>query len=211
MAFIAFEGLDGAGKSTLIQSLATHLKQARHNVVLTREPGGSPLGEQIRQLLLKKEGDPPVPRAELLLYEAARAQHVERTLRPAIQEGTWVLCDRYSASSLAFQVGGRSISRDVVDYLNEYATGGLEPHLWVLLDLPTEESLERIHRRSEAGEEKDRMEEEALDFHQRVRSYYLKLAQENPQQWFVLDAYEAPQDLFQKLLEVLQQRGLLGG
>src|SRR6185312_272345 len=128
----------GAGKSTLISGLTKEIKALGESVLVSREPGGSELGEEIRKLLLRISHDEPVPRAELLLYEAARAQHVEKIIRPALQRGEWVLCDRYSASSIAFQSGGRGLSRDKIDWLNDFATSQLKPALWVLLDLSTE-------------------------------------------------------------------------
>src|SRR5690606_18259505 len=145
-----FEGLDGAGKSTLIEGLKSHIETSGSksgpgaSVVLTREPGGSVLGDEIRELLLRTKGEAPVPRAELLLYQAARAQHVEVTIRPALKNGAWVLCDRYSASTVAFQAGGRQLPRPAIDWLNSYSTDNLEPDLWVLLDLTTEEAAKRM-------------------------------------------------------------------
>lgn len=147
MAFLVFEGLDGAGKSTLISGVENHLKALGQKVHLTREPGGTPLGEEIRQQLLRVEGDTPVPRAEMLLYEAARAQHVDRVIRPGLAEGKWILCDRFAPSTVAFQVGGRGLDRTAIDYLNSYATDGLLPDLVVLVDLPVEESLARMAKR----------------------------------------------------------------
>ena len=211
MAFIVFEGLDGAGKSTLIQSLQKYLQDQGHTVVLTREPGGTPLGEELRGILLRKEGDTPCPKAELLLYEAIRAQHVEKKIAPALAENHWVLCDRFTASSLAFQVGGRQLSREPVDWLNNYATGEVTPRLTVLLDLSTEVSLSRLHGRAQAGAEQelDRFEQEAADFHKRVRHYYLQLAEEQGENWLVLDAEKSPENLFAELLEVLRERKCL--
>lgn len=204
MAFVVFEGLDGSGKSTLIKKLKAHLEDSGVQVVLSHEPGGTELAEQIRHLILKTEGEAPVSMTELLLYEASRAQHVETLIKPNLEAKKWVLCDRYTGSTLAFQCGGRGIDRSVVDQLNQFATQGLKPDLWVLLDLSLEES-ER--RRKARGEEEDRLESEAADFHQRVRDYYLKLAEEDPKTWVVLNAEKPVDDLFETLLKELSERG----
>ncbi|MCB0392699.1 MAG: dTMP kinase, partial [Bdellovibrionales bacterium] len=171
MAFLVFEGIDGAGKSTLMNSLKEELIKKNQEVVVTREPGGTALGEELRQILLKKEGDTPVPRTELLLYEAIRAQHVERVLKPAIEQEKWILCDRFTASTLAFQAGGRQLDRGPIDWLNSYATDGIAPNLFILLDLEPNVGQKRM-----LGREKDRFELENSDFHHRVRNFYLKLA-----------------------------------
>lgn len=204
MAFIVFEGLDGAGKSTLIELLKQHLKNSNTPLVLTREPGGTELGDEIRQLLLRKEGDAPVSRAELFLYQAGRAQHVEKIIKPSLAKNIWVLCDRYYASTVAFQSGGRELNRKVIDQLNEIAVDGVEPDLWVLLDLTTEEAAKRMQ-----GRELDRFESENREFHERVRKSYLSLAKASPQNWLVLDASVSPEKLFKTLISRLQELELL--
>ena len=210
MAFLVFEGLDGAGKSTLIDGIKSHLQSLDQAVHLTREPGGTPLGEEIRLQLLRVTGDTPVPRAEMLLYEAARAQHVDRVIRPGLKEGKWILCDRFAPSTVAFQVGGRGLDRKAIDYLNDYATDGLKPDLVVLVDLPVEESLKRMSRREEEkGQEKDRFEREARQFHEGVRASYLRQAEEDPQRWLVLDGMQTPPQLLQTLLSKLEIKGWL--
>ena len=191
MAFWVFEGIDGAGKSTLIQLVKDQLLKENLEVVLTREPGGTALGEELRAILLRTHSEAPLPKTELLLYEAIRSQHVEKVIRPALEKKSWVLCDRYTASTLAFQVGGRKMDRVAVDWLNEFATSSLKPDTTILLDLDTKLGQKRMENRA-----LDRFEQEALDFHQRVRDYYLKLAKENPQNWRVLDAQNTPEDLF---------------
>ena len=138
MAFIVFEGIDGSGKSTLIGSLVERLKEKELRYKLTREPGGTPLAEEIREMLLRTEGESPIPRSELLLYQAARAQHVEAVIRPSLGRKEWVLCDRYTSSTLAFQAGGREINEEQIVWLNDYATDKCYPDLWVLLDLPVD-------------------------------------------------------------------------
>ena len=202
MRLIAFEGLDGSGKSTLIQEISAKLTTKGQTVVITREPGGTPLGDEIRHLLLRTTGDAPVPRAELLLYEAARAQHVERVIRPALAEKKWVLCDRYTASSVAFQAGGRTLPRENIDWLNEFATDHVHPDLWVLLDLSAEDAFRRME-----GRKLDRFEREARDFHERVRAGYLALARENSTRWVVLDARQPAVELCSQLVVEFKNRG----
>ena len=202
MPFIAFEGLDGSGKSTLIGSLAEKLKAKGQSVVVTREPGGTRLGDEIRKLLLAVREDPPVPRAELFLYEAARAQHVDAVIRPAIARGEWVLCDRFAASTLAFQCGGRRLEERVVGALNAIAVDGVEPDLWILLDLPVEESLKRRQNR---GTALDRFEREEQDFHERVRRHYLQQASKGGN-WAVIDATQSPAQLRDQVARLFEER-----
>lgn len=199
--FLAFEGLDGSGKSTLIKGLERELKAQGQAYVISREPGGTELGTEIRQMLLRVKGDAPVPRSEALLYQADRAQHVEKLIRPSLESGKWVFSDRFAASSIAFQAGGRDISRDQIEWLNHFSTGGLEPDLYVLLDLSVEESLRRLSGRDA---EADRFEREAKDFHQRVRNGYLTIAK--GERWLVLDAAESTGRLLEKLLGALRER-----
>ena len=209
MAFLAFEGLDGAGKSTLICRLEAHLKELGHHSHVTREPGGTILGDELRQLLLRTDGEAPVERCELLMYQAIRAQHVEKIIRPKLAQDHWVLCDRYYASSFAFQAGGRELSEEDVSWLNNYAVNGVEPDLWILLDLTVEEGERRMRQRASGGQNKDRFEQEDRDFHQRVRDGYLKVLHKNPQDWLVLSAELSRDTLLEKVLEALQERELL--
>jgi dTMP kinase len=210
MAFIAFEGLDGSGKSTLIDRLAKQLKSSGQTLVLTREPGGTPLAEAIRGLLLRTGNEVPVPRTEVLLYEAARAQHVESVIRPALKMGQWVLCDRFYASTVAFQAFARGLNRADIDWLNNYATAGLKPELTVLLDLPVDISLARMNRRNrDSGQGDDRFEAEKKGFHESVRRGYLQQANEDPAGWLVLDAQRKPEEIFSDLIKVLEERGWL--
>lgn len=206
MRFLAFEGLDGSGKSTLIQGLKREFEKRGQASVISREPGGTPLGNEIRAMLLRVSSDPPVPRSEALLYQADRAQHVERLIKPALKEGKWVLSDRFAASSVAFQAGGRHIDRAQIDWLNDFSTGGLQPDLYVLLDLTVEESLRRLKSR---GGEADRFEMEQQDFHQKVRDGYLALAKEQPARWLILSAAEKPETLLSHTLAALKERGWL--
>ncbi len=210
MPFIVFEGLDGSGKSSLMSAFEKELKSKSLPVLRTREPGGTPLGDQIRELILSKAGPAPTARTELLLYEASRAQHVDQVILPALKSNTWVLCDRFSASSVAFQAGGRQISIEWVEKLNEFATDGLCPDLTVLLDLSVEESRRRRNlRASHGGESEDRIESEADSFHERVRQGFLKQAHgagypgarsQSHSQWLILDAGKKPEELLAELL-----------
>jgi dTMP kinase len=207
MPFIVFEGLDGSGKSSLMKALEQQLTASNLAFIRTREPGGTPLGDEIRELILRPSESAPTPRTELLLYEASRAQHVDKVIRPALQSGAWVLCDRYSASSVAFQAGGRQISEEWVENLNQFATDGLEPDLTVLLDLSVEESRRRRNQReSRGGAKEDRIESEADHFHERVRQSFLAQAAKNPKNWLVLNAAESPEVLLQQLLAHLKER-----
>lgn len=207
MFFLAFEGLDGSGKSSLMAQLETHLRSQQISCIKTREPGGTWLGDQLRQLILNKTSEHPSPRTELLLYEASRAQHVDRIIRPALQQKQWVLCDRFTASSIAFQAGGRQISEDQVEWLNHFATDNLKPDLNILLDLSVEESRRRQEKRAS---EADRMESEEEAFHERVRRGFLKQTVAEPKLWLVLDASLTPEELFQNLLAELKRRQWLG-
>jgi dTMP kinase len=207
MIFLAFEGLDGSGKSSLMKQLEDHLVVQNIQFIKTREPGGTLIGDQLREIILEKSKIPPSPRTELLMYEASRAQHVDQIIRPALDKKQWVLCDRFTASSVAFQSGGRSISRDQVDWLNSFATNSLKPQLQILLDLTVDESKNRRQKRvGQIGVDEDRMESEADDFHQRVRNGFLQQAKESPAEWLVLEASKTPQILFQELLLELRSR-----
>ncbi|PIS11951.1 MAG: dTMP kinase [Bdellovibrio sp. CG10_big_fil_rev_8_21_14_0_10_47_8] len=201
MPFVVFEGLDGSGKSSLMTAFESELKTKGLEAVRTREPGGTPLGDQIREMILSTDGPAPTARTELLLYEASRAQHVDMVIRPALKKQQWVLCDRFSASSIAFQAGGRAISENWVEQLNQFATDGLKPELTVLLDLSVDESRRRRNSRQAAGGgQEDRIESEADSFHQRVRKSFLDQAQRDPKHWLVLDAAETPEQLLTRLL-----------
>lgn len=208
MAFLVFEGLDGSGKSSLMRALETELSKRGISFHQTREPGGTPLGEEVRHIILRKQmGTIPVPRAELLLYEVSRAQHVDEVIKPHLAQGEWVLSDRFSASSVAFQAGGREIEEKDVVMLNEFATGGLQPDLTILLDLSVEESRRRqAHRTHQTGETADRIESEKDSFHQRVRDSFLKQARESSHRWLVLDARSSTEEMLKILLQTLKER-----
>ena len=210
MAFIAFEGLDGSGKSTLIKGLTEKLKLAKIAFVLTREPGGTPMAEEIRNILLKIEDEVPFTRTEALLYQASRAQHVERVIRPALVEKKWIICDRYTASSVAFQSYARGLERSDIEWLNKFATQNIFPDLNVLLDLSVEESHKRMAGRNlTLGTEHDRFEKEESEFHQKVRDGFLAQASREPARWLVLDAHQPSEVLAKNLLRALVERKFL--
>ena len=178
---IAFEGVEGAGKSTQLELLRQTLEKAGHRVVSTREPGGTTAGEQIRSILLDR-GSTLDPRAEALLFAAARAQLVEQVIRPALERGETVLCDRYLHSSLAYQGVARGLGLEPVAAVNAFATGGLLPDLVVLLAVDPVEGLDRVRG------ERDRIEDQDLEFHQRVERGFMELAAADPERFVVVDA-----------------------
>ncbi|HOJ68669.1 MAG TPA: dTMP kinase [Candidatus Hydrogenedentes bacterium] len=183
--FITFEGIEGGGKTTQSRRLAERLAAEGIDVVVTREPGGDPLAEAIRRLLLDPANAPVTPEAELLLYAAARAQHVARVIRPALAAGRVVLCDRYSDSTAAYQGGGRGVDHDTLRVLHRVATDNLWPDLTLLFDLDPETGLTRVGGR---GKDPDRMEGEDIAFHRRVRAAFLEAAQREPGRFRVIDA-----------------------
>jgi dTMP kinase len=180
--FIVLEGGEGCGKSTQARVLHRHLREDGRGAVLTREPGGTSLGERVRRHL-KRPGPTPIsPLAELFLIAAARAQLVTEVISPALREGRTVVCDRYTPSTLAYQGYGRGIDLDTLRAVNGAATGGLSPDLIVLLDVPVETGLGR-----KKGRERDRFESESLAFHARVRRGYLEMARADRERWLVVD------------------------
>ncbi|WP_432823063.1 dTMP kinase [Trichloromonas sp.] len=179
--FITFEGIEGCGKSTQVGLLAQRLTARQTPVLTTREPGGCPIANAIRQILLNPANTALVPRAELLLYAAARAQHVAEVVVPALQQGSIVICDRFTDATLAYQGFGRGLDLDLIHTLNQVATGGVMPDLTLLLDMPPTEGLKRaIQRNTESAlNHEERFEMESLDFHEKVRSGYLQLASQD--------------------------------
>ena len=178
--FVCFEGGDGAGKSTQVRLLQEVLQQRGREVVVTRQPGGTPLGEQIRELVL--HGDHVSPRAEALLFAADKAHHVDQLIKPALAEGKVVITDRYVDSSITYQGAGRALGRDEIMALQHWAVGGLLPDLTIVLDVTPEVGRER------RGDAPDRLESEADAFHAAVRRGYLELAAGDPERYLVLDA-----------------------
>jgi len=176
--FITFEGVEGSGKSTQLLHLLKHLQTLGYSVVATREPGGCPISNAIRALLLDPENDKMASRTELLLYSAARAQHVDEFIRPAMAEGKVVLCDRFSDATTVYQGAGRGLDMKQLETINNFAGDGLVPDLTLLLDYPAEAGLQRARARNHTSnlESEGRFELETLSFHQRIRQGYLDLA-----------------------------------
>ena len=195
MAFVAFEGIDGSGKSTLIAAFTDHLKAKGLNCLLTREPGGTPLAEKIRELFIVKTEETVATKTEVLLLQASRAQHVEAVIKPALANKNWVVSDRFSLSSLAYQSGGRGVSVDEIKWLNEFSTSKLSPDLYVIVDLDPRLALDRQRTRT-----KDRIESESLEFHRKVREYYLEYAEENPLKCILINGEKPMQESLNLLL-----------
>jgi dTMP kinase len=189
--FIAFEGIEGAGKSTVLERMAAALRGRGLPVLVTREPGGTAFGRGLRTMLLDARGPHCSPQAELLLFLADRAQHVREVLLPALAGGSVVLCDRYADSTLAYQGHGRGLPLDRLLSLNEFATGGLWPDLTLLFDLPPRVGLARAEKRNlKDGTDliEGRFDAERLNFHERVREGYLRLAETFPERYALVDA-----------------------
>ena len=201
--FVTFEGIEGSGKSTHLRHLATHLRTLGRVVVATREPGGTAAGTAIRRLLLDAEAVPLSALAELLLYCADRAQHVEEVIRPGLVAGRVVLCDRFSESTLAYQGYGRGIDLEAVRSLDARARNGVTPTLTFLLDCPVAEGLARVRKRS--GTE-DRFEREVVAFHERVRDGFRTLAAAEPARFCVIDSTEPADRVRERVIAEVERR-----
>jgi len=190
--FITLEGIEGSGKSTLAASLARALAERGIDVVTTREPGGTPLAEQVRALALTRSTEPVPPAAELLLMFAARAIHVANRVRPALEAGQWVLCDRFTDATRAYQGAGRGIDGGLIEQLAAVAHAGLVPDRTLLLDVAPEEGLRRARARADGG---DRFEDEALAFFTRVREGYLAITNREPARVRRIDGHRTPEQV----------------
>ena len=207
--FLAFEGIEGSGKTTIMERMAEQLHKQGLSVRMTREPGGTAFGRELRRLLLDTRSATFSTQAELLLFLADRAQHLQEVVMPALGEGTMLLCDRYAASTLAYQGYGRGMPLDQITRLIEFATGGLWPDMTLLFDLPVELGLARARERSrEEGAEvtEGRFEAENLDFHQRVRTGYLELAAQHPKRYAIVDASVPTDAVLQQALGLVRAR-----
>ena len=202
--FITFEGGEGCGKSTQVRRLKAALEQKGVQVLLTREPGGTRLAELIRSLLKDEAEDPPCDRAELLLFLAARAQLVKNMIRPALEAGTWVISDRFSDSTLAYQGYGRGLSLDVIRAANDFACEGLKPDRTILLDVDPVTSQERMRGREASTNTKaDRIERAGDDFHARLRKGFLELAAAEPSRIVTIDASGTEDDVWERVWKSL--------
>lgn len=189
--FISFEGGEGTGKSTQVKILRDHLIAMGIDVVLTREPGGAPGAEEIRQLLLTGDPDKWVPMTEVLLFYAARIDHLKRTILPALESGSWVICDRYADSTFAYQGAGHGLGANVVQEIHSIVTDDFWPDMTVLLDIEPETGLERANERESAqpeGKREDRFEKMEGDYHHRLRKAFLTIAKQNPDRFRVIPA-----------------------
>ncbi len=206
--FITFEGVEGCGKSTLAWKLYDYLKSEGFSVVFTREPGGPPVAEDIRDVLLRPDRKPE-PWTEVFLLLAARHENVKKVIYPALTNSSIVISDRYDDSTFAYQCYGRGLPYKIVSRFNKFATMRIKPNLTFLIDLPVERGLERIG----AGN-LDRMEQETIDFHRRVREGYLKLARRAKKRFYLLDGLKTPEELFEQVKQVtierLKQKGPIG-
>ncbi len=201
---ITLEGIEGAGKSSHMQFIAEKLQQAGKEILLTREPGGTDLGEGIRELLLTKNEEAMFEETELLLMFAARAQHVQQIILPAIAQGKMVICDRFTDSSYAYQGGGRGIAIEKIRQLESWVLSGFKPDLTLLLDLSVETGLSRARARGEA----DRFEIETVKFFQNARDTFLNIAQDEPRRVKIIDAEQKLETVQSSIMEVLLEQGL---
>jgi dTMP kinase len=206
--FLVFEGVEGSGKTTQATRLGRHLRDLGYNHLLTKEPGGTALGERIRAILLDPSEEGMDPLSELLLYAASRRQHVVDLIQPSVDRGIIVICDRFTDATLAYQGYGRLLDIDLLRQLNDWVTGGLAPDLTVILDLPEEEGLNRAKERNLERDLhlESRLEGEDLRFHRRVREGYLALAEETPERYAVVSATGSVDEVFERILAVLAER-----
>lgn len=204
--FITFEGPEGGGKSTHAKELAEALRAEGKTVLETREPGGTRLAELIRGLVREEREDPPVTRAEVLLFLASRAQVVANVIRPALARGEWVVCDRFSDSTFAYQGYGRGIDVALLKDLNEFATEGLTPDLTILLDVPPEVSRVRLaERQSATATSADRIESAGELFHRRLRDGFLELARREPGRFVVIDSSGPRESVSREIMDAVQR------
>ena len=200
---IVFEGVEGSGKTTQLQRIQDWLKRQSYSVITTREPGGTDLGQRLRQILLETSSSEQITdEAELLLYAADRAQHVQTCLKPHLEQGTLILCDRFTDSTIAYQGYGRGLDLNLIHQLNQIAIGGLQSDLTLWFDIDVVTGLERTKKRGAS----DRMEQADLAFHQRVQQGFTQLAQDHPQRIVRIDASNSIEQVTQQVQKVLSQK-----
>ena len=204
--FITFEGIEGCGKTTQIRRLGKRLDRYGIPFVMTLEPGGTKIGENIRKMLLDSNNKNISPLTELILYAADRAQHVEEVIMPALSQGKWVICDRYFDATVAYQGSGRKQDMGLINILNDKITQGIQPDITFLLDCPAELGLDRAFKRDKSLSRgnQDRFEKEKMDFHRDVRRGYLELARNNDKRFVVIDAVSNEDDVELMIFQVLQ-------
>lgn len=197
--FITFEGADGCGKTTQLNLLSEYLKKNGREVLITREPGGKGLGEKIREILLNYDGEVS-SNSEAFLFLADRAQNIDKIVKPAVDEGKIVLCDRHTDSTLAYQGYGRGVDLNQLKMLNNLATSGFKPDLTLVFDIDVETSMSRV------GKEKDRMESAGVEFHQKVRDGYLEISKEEPDRVKVINSKDTIENIFEQVKTVYEQK-----
>ena len=199
--FITFEGTDGAGKTTQIERLSADLKRGGYDICLTREPGGTPISEQIRDMLLNPDHSEMASTTELLLYAASRAQHVSEVIKPALEAGQVVISSRFADAMVVYQGYGRGLDLERIHHLNRIATDGVKPDVTFVLDLPVEVGLQRVQN-SRGG--LDRLEREKIEFHRRLREGYQTIARQEPQRLKIIDAQVSPERVYAQIQGVIQ-------
>ena len=202
--FITLEGPEGSGKTTAVNYAVKKLEELGYQIVRTREPGGTPIAEQIRNVILDKENTAMDPRTEALLYAASRRQHLVEKVWPAVKEGKIVICDRYLDSSLAYQGGARGLGIDNILNINMFATEGTFPDLTLLFDISPEIGLARIA--ANANREVNRLDLEKIEFHQKVRNTFLELAKRYPERFVIIDASKSQEEVAEATLKVIKER-----
>ncbi|WP_456392198.1 dTMP kinase [Persephonella sp.] len=203
--FITFEGIEGAGKSTQAKMLHRYMEERGISAILTREPGGTKTGSKIRQILLTPTDEVFPPYAELFLYEADRNIHVHNVIKPNLEKGINVISDRFIDSTLAYQGYARGLDIQFVKQLNLKASEGIKPDITFLIDIPVEEGLKRI----QSYRNKDRIEQEEIDFHIRLREGFLKIASEEKDRIHVIDGTKSPEEVFSGILDILKKRNII--
>jgi dTMP kinase len=200
--FITFEGIDGSGKSTQLRMLTGALRERGIDLITTQEPGGTPLGRRLRDAFLETE-ETVAPMAELLLFAADRAQHVEFLVKPALADGRVVISDRYADATFAYQGAGRGFDEKTVNQVIKLATGGLKPDLTLFFDIPIATALSRMNARGESGQKSNRMDFETVEFYDRVREAYLGLAKKEPKRLQIIDASGSVDEIQRHVLEIV--------
>jgi dTMP kinase len=200
--FVTFEGIDGSGKTTQLRMLASDLRVKGYNVLTTMEPGGTPLGRRLREAFLETEENVS-PLAELLLFAADRAQHIDLLITPAIEEGKIIISDRFADATFAYQGAGRGFPERLVNQVIKLATGGLKPDLTLFFDVSVDKALMRTNSRSKSGEKINRMDFETTEFYERVRAAYLQISEKEPDRFVKIDANSSVEEIHKLVLQII--------